>query len=84
MALYYFHLCDGTDVLLDPDGRDLKADAVVAAALAEARAIVAADARAGHIYLDQKIEVHDADGKIVHHIDFEEAVRVTHEAVRVP
>jgi hypothetical protein len=83
MATYYFHLCDGTDVLLDPDGRELESNLLASAALAEARAIIAADATTGHIYLDQQIEVHDADGKVIHRVAFEDAVRVTHEAVRV-
>lgn len=81
MATYYFHLCDGADVLLDPDGRELESSSLAAAALAEARAIIAADASSGHIYLDQNIEVHDGSGKIVHRIRFEDAVQVTHEAV---
>lgn len=83
MTTYYFHLCDGADVLLDPDGRELESNSLGAAALTEARAIIAADARTGHIFLDQTIEVHDAAGKIVHRVAFEDAVRVTHEAIRV-
>jgi hypothetical protein len=77
MATYYFHLCDGIDVLLDPEGRELESGAIASAALSEARAIIAADARGGHIYLNQKIEVHDAGGNIVHRIGFEDAVKVT-------
>ena len=84
MATYYFHLIDGVDRLLDPDGRDLASDTVAGAALAEARAIIAADARSGHIYLDQSIEVHDADGKTVHRVTFEDAVQVTHQVVERP
>jgi hypothetical protein len=81
MALYYFHLCDGVDVLLDAEGRELASEMIPAAALAEARAIIAADAREGHIVLDQNIEVRDAAGATVHSIAFEDAVRVTHQAV---
>jgi hypothetical protein len=83
MATYYFHLCDGIDVLLDPDGRELDRRSVEAAALAEARAIIAADVRGGHVHLDQQIEVRDAGGDIVHRLTFEDAVTVTHLAVRV-
>jgi hypothetical protein len=83
MAVYFFHLCDGVDVLLDAEGRELESTSLPAAALAEARAIVAADAAAGHIFLDQNIEVHDAAGTIVHRLRFEDAVSVTHEAIRV-
>jgi hypothetical protein len=76
--MFYFHLCDGTDVLLDPDGRELASEMIPAAALAEARAIIAADARDGHIRLDHDIQVRDAAGDTVHSIAFEDAVRVTH------
>ena len=79
MPIYYFHLCDGTDVLLDPEGRELERAAVAGAALAEARAIVAADAGSGHIDFNQHIEVRDAEGAVVHRIAFAEAVRVTPE-----
>jgi len=48
MALYFFHLVDGADLLLDPDGREIDPGSVHAAALAEARAMIAADARVGH------------------------------------
>jgi hypothetical protein len=82
MTTYYFHLCDGTDVLLDPDGRELESGSLAVAALAEARAIIAADAGSGHIYLDQAIEVQDDDGQVVHRIRFEDAVQVTHEVLR--
>jgi hypothetical protein len=82
MATYYFHLCDGVDVLLDPDGRELPIGCIEAAALTEARAIIAADVRGGHIHLDQEIEVRDTAGKVVHRIAFEDAVMVTHLAVR--
>lgn len=82
MAVYFFHLCDGADVLLDPDGRELDGGSIAAAALAEARAIIAADVRGGQIRLDQEIEVQDAAGNVVHRLAFEDAVRVTHLAVR--
>jgi hypothetical protein len=78
MGTYYFHLCDGTDVLLDPDGRELDRGLVNAAALAEARAIIAADVRGGHVNLDQQIEVHDVGGKIIHCMSFEDAITVNH------
>jgi len=81
MAIYYFHLLDGVDVLLDPDGRELDPDSIVRAALNEARAMIAADAHSGHIRLDQQIEVQDAAGETIHRVNFEDAVKVTHLAV---
>jgi hypothetical protein len=44
--------------------------------------MIAADALQGHIRLDQQIEVRDGAGEIVHRIAFEDAVTVTHLAVR--
>ncbi|MFL6722332.1 MAG: DUF6894 family protein [Sphingomonas sp.] len=82
MALYYFHLRDGVDVLLDPEGRELDSGNIAEAALTEARAIISADARNGHVFLDQNIDVQDASGAIVHCIAFEDAVQVTHSAVK--
>jgi len=74
---YYFHLRDGTDVLLDPDGRVLpNLDAVVGTALNEARAIISADARGGSISLRHRIDVEDELGAVVHSINFEDAVKI--------
>jgi hypothetical protein len=76
--IYYFHLCDGTDVLLDPEGRSLPdMNAVIALSLVEARAIIGAEALQGKIALEQRIEVEDELGAIVHTLPFEDAVRVT-------
>ena len=77
MTPYFFHLRDGSDVLLDPEGRLLQgADAIAAAALADARSIIADDARGGVIKLDQHIDVEDASGVIVHELKFTDAVVV--------
>lgn len=77
MQTYYFHLRDGTDVLLDPDGRVLPSlSAVAAAALFEARAIIADDAKSGKIILAQSIEVEDTSGELVHKIAFADAVQI--------
>jgi hypothetical protein len=76
MTIYFFHLCNGVDVLLDPDGRELEPGDVASAAMTEARAIVAADARSGHIDLDQRIDVEDGLGKLVHRLLFEDAIHI--------
>lgn len=77
MQTYLFHLRDGSDVLLDPDGRELPSiEAVAAAALYEARAIISADALGGRINLAQHIEVEDETGTIVHRLDLRNAVSV--------
>ena len=78
---YFFHLCDGITKLLDPEGRELEAEDVPAITLGEARAIIAADAKEGHIYLDQRIEVLNGAGELIHRLQFEDALRITHRAV---
>jgi hypothetical protein len=80
MAVYFFHLRNGVDLLLDPDGRRLAPAGIPGAALGEARAIIAADARAGRIDLDQTIEVEDSGGEVVHRIAFEDAVKINRGA----
>ena len=77
MPLYYFHLRDGVDVLLDPEGQELDGEAAIAAAaLREARSLISADALAGHIRLDQRIDVEDGQQRIVHRLEFTEAIRI--------
>ena len=78
MPVYFFHLRDGADVLLDPDGRALSGpEAVEACALAEARALIGDEAGLGRIRLDQRIEVEDAEGRVVHSLPFDRAVVIS-------
>jgi len=84
MALYYFHLRDGIDVLMDAEGVELAGMAAVAArALMEARFILSQDSLAGRINFDQRIDVEDEHGKIVHSIQFSDAVTVTPSSAAV-
>jgi len=77
MPRYYFHLRDGADLLLDPEGRLLDGtEAIAAATLAEARAILCADIRQGKLGLDQLIDVEDARGRVVHRLSFIDAVKI--------
>jgi len=78
MALYFFHLRNHADVLLDPEGRELDDGRIAKSALAEAREIIAADVRSGSVDLDQMIEVQNSSGTVVHRIAFEDAVRINH------
>lgn len=78
MPVYYFHLRDGDDVLLDPDGRRLHSpEAIAQCALAEARALISEEARVGRIRLDQRIDVEDVDGRVVHRLSFDRAVEIS-------
>ena len=77
MPTYFFHLRDGIDLLLDPEGQVLGSmDAVARIALAEARALIAHDAFTGRIDLDRRIEVEDDAGRIVHRLLFRNAVEI--------
>ena len=77
MAIYFLHLVDGQDLLLDPEGAELADDAAIArAALASARSIMSAEVLAGRLSLDMRIEVEDADGAVVHRLDFDDAIEI--------
>lgn len=78
MPIFYFHLRDGDDLLLDPDGRALDGpEAIAECALAEARALISDEARLGRIRLEQRIDVEDAEGHVVHSLPFDRAVVIS-------
>lgn len=77
LSLLFFHLRDGRDILLDPDGRNLEGrDAIATAALTEARAIIASEALVGRINLEQHIDVEDADRNVIHSLRFTDAIEL--------
>jgi len=78
LALYFFHLCDGRDTLIDPDGREIGDAAIIGdIAVREARAMISQDALGGKILLDQFIEVRDEGGKLIHRMGFRDAVSIS-------
>jgi hypothetical protein len=77
MSLYFFHLRDGVDILLDHEGRELTGPGdLPKAALTEARSIISEDARSGRIELDQHIDVEDELHNILHTLHFADAVEI--------
>jgi hypothetical protein len=77
LALYYFHLRDGEDILLDPEGVDLSdREAVEKAALVTARALLGAEVREGRVRLDMRLDVEDEAGALVHRLAFADAVEI--------
>jgi hypothetical protein len=81
MQTFYFHLRNGSDTLLDYEGRNLSGVGSVATiALLEARSIIGADGLDGKIALEQRIDVEDGWGAIVHTLQFEDAVHVSRGA----
>lgn len=75
--LYFFHLLDGADILLDPEGRELAGlEVVKAIALREARMLISHEALNGAIDFNQRSEVRDSAGKVLHRLEFADAVLV--------
>jgi hypothetical protein len=77
MPRYFFHLRDGVDEVLDPDGIQMPADAVIGAALIQARDCMAGDVKQGRLDLHCRIDVHADDGKLVHSLSFADALEVS-------
>ena len=74
---YYFHLRDGGERLLDPQGTDIDDPAQLERmALKEARAVISQEALEGEINLGQRIEIEDEAGNLVHSLSFADAVRI--------
>ena len=77
MARYFFHLRDGLDNLLDPEGREL-ADLreVKRVALSCARDTLSHELRDGRLYLAYRIDVENNSGTIVHTLPLRDAFEV--------
>jgi hypothetical protein len=77
MPKYFFHLRDGQDDLLDPEGTVLLGIAEAQeCALQHARSIIADDALGGVINLDQRIDVEDEKGTLLHSKPLVDAVSI--------
>lgn len=78
MPRYFFHLIDSVDIILDPEGVELPADAVERAALMQARDCMADDVKKGHLDLYYRIDVHDEAGTLIHTLPFSDALEIRH------
>jgi len=77
MARYFFHLRDGVERLLDPQGQAIDdPHSIAAIAMKEARALIAQEALNGRIDLGQRLEIEDDNGAIVHTLRFADAIRI--------
>lgn len=77
MPLYFFHLRDGTDTLIDAEGIDLMGvEAARASALSQARDILSHDVLKGSVNLAQRIDVFDEADTLVCSLKFEDAVQI--------
>ena len=78
--LYFFHLRDGVDVLLDPEGVELSGpEAIAQYALKAARSILGAEAEKGRLPLYVHLDVEDRTGLLVHQLQFRDALEILSE-----
>ena len=72
---YFFHLRESESYLVDEEGLELPGiDAVLAAAIAGARSVIAGEAMEGKLPLRSSIEVDDEHGQRVLDLPFLETV----------
>lgn len=76
MPRYFFHLRDGIDQILDPDGVELSPERIASFTLHQARDCMAGDVRSGELDLRYHIDVHDADGTVIHTLSFADALTI--------
>ena len=77
MSRYFMHLRDGTEELLDPDGREFPSLAALRdAVLITARDLLMADVRDGLLDLRFRIDAEDEGGAIVYTLPFSHAVNI--------
>ena len=77
MARYFMHLRDGSEEVLDPEGRDYPSlDALRNAVLAAARDLMAGDVKAGAIDFRFRIDAEDENGSIVYSLPFKDALQI--------
>jgi hypothetical protein len=76
MPHYFMHLQDSSDEIIDPNGIEMPADALAAAALMSARDCIAGVVKDGRIYLHYRIDVLDESGTLVHGLVFSDAVEL--------
>lgn len=76
MPRLYFHLHDGVDRLLDEEGSELTLAEAEVRALTEARSLIAHEALQGRIDLNQRLDVEDSEGAVLHTLCFRDAVEI--------
>jgi hypothetical protein len=79
------HLRDGTEELLDPEGREFSNLAALrVAVLFAARDLLVGDVRNGVMDLRFRIDAEDERGNIVHTMPFQHAVSIIPECSMLP
>ena len=78
MALYFLHLRDGTDEILDPEGREFpNMEAVRRTVLESARDVLGNEIKSGGVMdLRYRIDAEDESGTVVYSLPFRHAVNI--------
>jgi hypothetical protein len=78
MPLFYLHIRCDAGLIKDEEGieREGLAQATLEA-VRGARSIMSDEVQAGHLRLDQAIDIHDAEGRQLSSVPFGDAVRIT-------
>lgn len=77
MPRYYLQLRNHTEEMLDPEGMEYPdEDALVSAALFNARDLIAGEAQRGVVDLRFRIDAEDEHGSLVYSLPFTDAVKV--------
>ena len=80
MPLFYFHVCNGTGLAEDEEGRELPdVEAARAEALRGARSIMSEEMRDGQLNLASFIEVEDESRRHLFTLPFEDAFRISRQ-----
>ena len=85
MVRYFMHLRDGTEELLDPEGKEFASLADLRdAVLVTVRDLMVGDVRDGVLDLRFRIDAQDQAGTIVHTMPFRYAVNIIPEGSIAP
>ena len=80
VAHYFFHLRDGSDEMLDPDGRDFgDMDSLRTAVMKNARDVIAGDIQNGVVDLRFRIDAENDSGQVVYSLAFKHAFNIIPE-----
>jgi hypothetical protein len=78
MPVFYFHIRSHDGLFLDEEGSEHASLAAAGLeAIRGARSLISAEVEAGHVRLDQSIELFDEEGQHRSTVRFEDAFRIT-------
>jgi hypothetical protein len=82
MALYFMHLRDGTEEVLDPEGTEFaNMETLRAAVMRNARDTIAGDVQNGLIDFRFRIDAENESGQVVYSLPFKHALSIIPEPI---